>query len=223
MFGLLSRTRRTQKPVSSRFVSLSLERLEDRLSPSGLTDPSPMPGPTAPPPPSESITLNVTYLQNRQATFSGQLTNQSGPIANETINLTGVVNTTVTTNAQGNYSITTAVPQLGTESAASADGLSNTAQYTLVAGAPVIANFNAVAEGNGVWLFSGSVSGAPTQGEVINFGGITPLMGQSVTVNADGTFSFYATVPSGQGGLASAQAVDWWGETSATDTTFVNC
>jgi hypothetical protein len=231
MFELLSRTRRTRKPITSRFASLSLERLEDRLSPAtvGAGDPSSPPGTdgtggvTVPPLPNENISLNVTYLQNRQATFSGQLTNQSGPVANQAVNLSGVVNTTVTTDAQGNYSVTLAVPQLGQENAASADGLSNTAQFTLVNGSPEITDFTAVAESNGLWLFSGSVSGAPTQGEVINFGGINALMGQSVSVNPDGSFDFYAIVSTGQGGWATAQAVDWWGDTSEIDASLVGC
>lgn len=214
MFELLSRTSRTRKPVASRFASLFLERLEDRLSPVSIS---------APPVPTETVTLNVTYLPNRQATFSGQLTSLSGPMASQTVELTGVVNASATTNAQGNYSITLSVPQLGLESAFSADGLSNTAQYTLAAGSPVISNLSAVSEGNGLWLISGSVAGAPTQGEVINFGGINALLGQSVEVNPDGTFDFYAIVSSGQGGWATAQAVDWWGDTSPIAVEYVNC
>jgi hypothetical protein len=212
MFGLFTRTPRTRKPTR-RTTTLWLESLEDRLSPAGGS------GGTGFSP--ETITLNVTYLQDRQAIFSGQLTNSSGPVANQTINLTGVVNTTTTTDSQGDYNITVSVPQLGTEYAASADGQSNTAQFTLVGGTPVISNFTAVAEGNGLWLISGSVSGAPTQGEVVNFGGITPLQGQSTEVNDDGTFEFYAIIPSGEGGWASAQAVDWWGDTSDTAATYV--
>jgi hypothetical protein len=214
MFGLLTRASRTRKPLARRTTTLCLQRLEDRLSPSGI-------GIQPPPPPSETISLNVTYLQGRQATFSGQLTNSSGPVANQAINLTGVVSTTVTTDSQGNYSITQSVPQLGTEYAASSDGLSNTAQFTLVGGSPVISNFTAVAEGNGLWLLEGTVSGAPTQGEVVNFGGITPLQGQSTSVNSDGTFEFYAMIPSGEGGWATAEAVDWWGDTSEVEATYV--
>jgi len=214
MFELLSRASRTRKPVASRFARLFLERLEDRLSPVSI-------GP--PPPLGESITLNVTYLPNREATFSGQLTGPSGAVANQTINLSGVVNGTATTNSQGDYSVTLAVPQLGQENAMSADGLSNIAQYTLVGGSPVVSNFEALSLGNGLWEFSGTVSGAPTPGEVVNFGGIDPLMGQSETVNPDGTFDFYAIVNTGQGGWASAEAVDWWGDTSTIAVTLVNC
>jgi|SRR5579884_542409 len=205
MFGLLTRSSRTRTPLARRTTTLCLERLEDRLSPSSIGG--------------ESICLNVTYLPGKQATFSGQLTNKSVPVPNETINLTGVVKASATTDSQGNFRITLSIPQLGTENAASADGLSNTALVTLRGGSPSISSFTAVAEGNGLWLFSGTVTGAPTQGEVVNFGGITPLQGQSTSVKSDGTFSFYAIVPSGEGGWASAQAVDWWGDTSqiATD------
>lgn len=214
MFGLFSRTPRTRKPARDT-TTLCLEKLEDRLSPAGGG------GGTGWAP--ETITLDVTYLQGQQAIFSGQLTNPSGSAAYQTINLTGVVNTTTTTDSQGDYSITMPVPQLGTEFAASADGQSNTAQFNLVGGTPVISGFSAVSEGNGLWLISGSVSGAPTQGEVVNFGGITPLQGQSTGVNDDGTFEFYAIIPSGEGGVASAQAVDWWGDTSDTAGTLVTC
>ena len=167
--------------------------------------------------------MNVTYLPNRQATFSGHLATPSGPVANQTVNLSGVVNATPTTDSQGNYSVTVAVPQLGQERATSADGQSNTALSTLVGGSPVVSDFTALSLGSGLWEFSGTVTGAPIQGEVVNFGGINALMGQSDTVNADGTFDFYAIVSTGQGGWASAQAVDWWGDTSAIAATLVDC
>ncbi len=223
MFGLLTRSSRARKPRLRHSTVLSLERLEDRLSPSGSGPSGGGVGVGGGTPPSETITLNVTYDPNKQATFSGQLTNQNGPVALQTINLTGVANGTATTNGQGVFNVTLSISRLGTEYAASADGQSNTAQVTLVNGSPVIGNFTAVSQGGGMWLFEGSVSGAPTQGEAVNFGGITPLQGQSTGVNADGTFEFYAMVPSGQGGWASAEAVDWWGDTSETAVEYVNC
>jgi hypothetical protein len=207
MFKLLQRPSRTRKPAAPRFARLSLERLEDRLSPSGA----------------QTISLHVVYLPNRQATFEGQLLYQANPVAKQTIILSGVVNATATTDSQGHYSVTLPVPQLGQENAKSANGLSNTAQYTLVCCSPVIANFSAVSEGNGLWCFSGKVSGAPTEGEVVNFSGIKAVNGQSVEVNSDGTFDFYAIVTGGNGGWATAQAVDWRGNKSPVASTFVNC
>ena len=207
MFKLLRRASRTRKPAAPRFARLSLERLEDRLSPNV----------------NELISLHVVYLPNRQATFEGHLTSQANPVANQTIILSGVVNTTVTTNSQGNYNVTLPVPQLGQETAKSASGLSNTAQYTLVCGSPVIANFSAASEGKGLWCFSGKVSGAPTEGEVVNFSGIKAVNGQSMKVNSDGTFAFYAIVTAGNGGWATAQAVDWRGDQSPIASDFVNC
>lgn len=198
MFGLLTRPSRSRKSLVRRSTPLCLERLEDRLCPA------------------ETISLNVTYLPGSEATFSGHLQNQNGPMANQVINLTGPVQASTTTDSQGNYSVTQAVPQLGTEYAASADGLSNIAQFTLQGGGVTIGNFSATDLGNGYWLFSGTVSGASTQGAVVNFSGITPLQGQSTSVNADGTFSFYATVPPDQIGTVNAQAIDWWGDASPT-------
>lgn len=208
MFDLLTRSSRVRKPVASRFARLSLERLEDRLSPSV----------------SETITLSVTYLPNRQATFEGYLLTQANPVPNGSVNLSGAVNATVPTDpTTGHYSVTLPVSQLGQENATSADGQSITAQYTLVGGSPVISNFSAVGEGNGLWCLSGTVSGAPTQGEVVKFSGIKAVNGQSEEVNSDGTFDFYITVSSGNGGWVYAKAVDWWGDTSPVATAFVSC
>jgi hypothetical protein len=115
------------------------------------------------------------------------------------------------------------VSQLGQVSASSADGRSNTVQSTLASQVPTISNFEAVCEGGGIWMFSGTVTGAPTQGEVVNFGNIPALKGRSVTVNPDGAFSFFCTIAGGQGGVATAQAVDWWGDRSAIAKSSVDC
>ena len=220
MFALLNRAPRTRKPLIRQTANLFLERLEDRLSPASIS-----PGPTPPPvqqPPMESLSLNATYLPNKQVTLSGQLTGALGAIPNETINLSGAVSGTAVTNAQGAYSVTLTATTLGQVSAASADGMSNIADFTLVSGTPTITNFGAMAEDNGLWYFFGTVANAPPQGEVINFGGINALQGQSVAVSSSGSFSFYAVVNSGYGGWATAQAVDWWGDTSQLAVTMVN-
>jgi hypothetical protein len=162
--------------------------------------------------------MTVTYIPNKQVTLSGHLTSSNN--AGQLIQFSGVVNGTTTTDFQGNYSATLNVSQLGQATAREANGQSNPCTAMLVSQIPNI-TFMATAQGNGVWLFSGTVAGAPTQGEVVNFGGITPLAGQSTNVNPDGTFDFYCTVASGQGGIATAQAVDWWGDTSLEATASV--
>jgi hypothetical protein len=167
------------------------------------------------------VSVNVTYAANKQVILSGNLMVQSGSNANQTINLGGAVSGTATTDSQGNYSVTLTASQLGQVTAASADGLSNTATATLMNGTPSIMSFNAIAEGGGVWEFTGTVMGAPTQGEVVNLGGIPALNNESVNVNPDGSFTVFATVTSGNGGTATAQAVDWWGDTSTVAETGV--
>jgi hypothetical protein len=208
MLGLLTCAPRIRKPLR-RSTTLFVERLEDRLSPSSAA--------------TEALSMNVTYDPNKQVTLTGTLMNGSGAIANQTINFGGVVNGTATTNSQGAYSVTLSVSALGQVTAASADGQSNTASATLAGGSPVVNNFDAMPEGSGLWCFTGSVTGAPAQGEVVNFGGIPALVGKSVNVNADGSFCYYAIVNSGQGGTATAQAVDWWGDTSPVAADLVNC
>ncbi|HWG44888.1 MAG TPA: hypothetical protein VN688_19095 [Gemmataceae bacterium] len=217
MFDLFTRSPRSQK-AAARTVSLRLERLEDRLSPSGLGFSLPPPNPTLP---SETVTMNVTYDPNKQVTLTGQLSNSMGAIANQTINFGGAVNGTATTDAQGNYSVTLTASQLGQVTAASSDGKSNTATATLASQVPTISSFTATCEGNSVWEFEGTVTGAPTQGEVVNLGGIPALDDVTVNVNPDGTFYVFATVSAGNGGAASAEAVDWWGDTSELATTSV--
>jgi hypothetical protein len=207
MFGLLTRSCRSRKALAPRTTTLCLERLEDRLSPSLAV--------------SDSLGLGVTYPQANQATFSGQLTSPSGPVANATTTLSGVANATTTPNSQGNHSITLPVPQLGTVNAVSSDPNANEVPYFMVCGSPTISNFTAVAEGNGLWLFSGTVTGDSGQGGIVNFGGIAPLQGESTEVNSDGTFDFYAIIPTGEGGWASAQAVNCWGNTSQIAVTYV--
>lgn len=218
MFSLLRRSTRPRKPAVPQHGRPFLERLEDRISPAIF----PGGGPPPPPPPGpETVSVNVTYDPNRQVTLTGQLSGQSGPLAYQGINLGGVVNGSTLTDSQGNYTITLGVSQLGQVTAASADGQSNTATATLVNGAPVISSFTATFEGGGMWEIAGSVSGAPTQGESVSFGGIPALNGASANVNPDGSFTLFIMVNNGNGGIATAQAVDWWGDISPVATTSV--
>jgi hypothetical protein len=202
MLGLRNRSPRTPKsaPVS---VRPYLESLEERLCPT-ITN---------------ALYLSVTYAPNQQVILHGQLMGDHN--TGQTINLGGAVNGTAMTDGQGNYSVTLKASQLGQVTASEANGQSNPASATLTSQVPTISSFTATCEGGGVWMFRGSVTGAPTQGEVVNLGGIPALDDQSVNVNPDGSFIVYATVSSGNGGCATAEAVDWWGETSEVATTSV--
>jgi hypothetical protein len=80
-----------------------------------------------------------------------------------------------------------------------------------------------VSQGGGLWLLSGTVTGAPEKVAIVDFSGINALHGQSTSVRSDGSFAVYVMVKSGQGGWAGAEAVDWWGVRSSPSTAFVNC
>jgi hypothetical protein len=200
MFGLLTRSSRPRHAAARRYVRPTLERLEDRLAPTN------------------QLTLSVAYDPHQQVTLSGQLTGSN--TAGQVIMFGGAVKGSAVTDSNGQYSVTLQASSLGQVNAAEVAGQSNMATANLVSAIPNI-TFTASPEGNGVWLFSGTVTGAPTQGEVVNFGGITPLAGQSTDVNADGSFSFTCIVNEGQGGVATAQAVDWWGDSSAVAKDYV--
>jgi hypothetical protein len=82
---------------------------------------------------------------------------------------------------------------------------------------PVITNLTAVLVDpvNGGWEITGTVEDEDPESCIINFGGI--LEGNSTTVNADGTFSFFINLdkqePGGEG-PAWATAVDSMGQES---------
>jgi hypothetical protein len=176
------------------------------------------------PPPAqlENLNLQFTYQPNRQVLFTGGVSNTQNP-GGQTIQFSGAVDGTATTAANGSFSATLKANSLGAVNVTSVSQPCNTVTVTLAAGQPVISNFQAVNEGNGVWLFTGTVTGAPTQGETVDFGGIAPLVGQSTTVSGSGSFRFYAVVPGGQGGMAWAEAVDRWGDTSNAAQAPVGC
>jgi hypothetical protein len=195
MPGLLTPSPHNRSASSLRFARPFLEGLEDRLAPSNLT-------------------MAVTYEPNKQVLISGQLTGTSNP-ANEQINIMGAAQGQCVTDAQGNYSVILTANSLGVVGAVTADGQSNIALATLAVGPAVINNFKAVAQPGGYYQFSGNVSGtAPTQGMVIDFGGLACLQNQTVAVNADGSFCLTIQVPQGQTGMVWAQSVDWWGDPS---------
>ena len=220
MFGLLTRSPRKRKAVAPRTVTLGLERLEDRLAPSGgppgtmSISPKPIP--------QETLNLQFAYQPNKYVQFSGGVSNTPNP-GGQTIQFSGAVSGTATTAANGSFSATLKANDLGAVNVTSISQPCNTVTVTLVSGQPVISNFQAFNEGNGMWLFTGTVSGAPTQGEVVDFGGIAALEGKSVAVNADGSFSFCVVVQGGQGGMVWAEAVDWWGNTSNAAQAPVGC
>jgi hypothetical protein len=81
---------------------------------------------------------------------------------------------------------------------------------------PTITSFRSVAEYGDGWTFEGTVTGG-TGKVTIYFGNLPCLVGLTTPVNPDGTFSMTITVPPGQSGCGSAQAIDATGNRSIVE------
>jgi hypothetical protein len=204
MLDLFTRSRRDARSVKPSSFRPMLERLEDRDCPS---------------------TINVfiaSYAANKQVTVRGFVNNTPSP-GGLTVQLSGAVSGSTTTNDSGQFSATLTATALDKIFAATADGLSNTAQVMLWDPTPQISNFTVTSYSHGMYMFSGTVSGN-TQGETVTFGGmVVSTDGQVVTVNSNGSFSFVIQLSGADDtGSVTAQATDWWGQTSNLATTWVS-
>jgi hypothetical protein len=89
------------------------------------------------------------------------------------------------------------------------------------ANAPTITTFTAAACPNNWWLFSGTVTDPNPVSCVIHFGGLPSLMGEVAQCDASGHFSLMIQLQPGEGGTATATAVDGKGFHSITAMTNV--
>jgi hypothetical protein len=205
MFGLLTRSRRS--PLAPRSFRPCLEGLETRCCPSALT-------------------LNAACTTQNNVTFSGQLT--GAPVeGGQTINITGPggLQTTATTDANGNYSVTipVAANQLGNVMATHVwnSMMDAAASVSVNPLAPTITNFKAIQEQGGYWEFTGTVTGTPDpQGMTITFSGLPEVQGQTTTVAANGTFDVVFQL-NGDAGDVNVMTTDWWGQVGTAGTSVV--
>lgn len=204
MFALSPCSHRKSRPAKVGSFRPTLERLESRDCPS---------------------TISIFYcygMQNNMVQIAGQVTNTPTP-SGLTVQLTGEVNGTATTDSSGDFHATLSAPALGTVYAATGDGQSNTAQATIMdMAAPAINDFGYMEEPNSYFMFVGHVNNG-YQGEVVNLGGIKDLQGKTATVDSNGNFQILVQLD-GQfddSGNATAQAVDCWNVASNLASTWV--
>ena len=205
MFGLSPRPRRKAPPVKQGSFRPLLEQLEDRYCPS-------------------TISLNVMEMSNstKMVGLMGQVTNTPSP-SDLTVQLSGEVTGTVTTNSSGYFYTGLPAAGLGTVYAATTDGQSNIAEVTLIDPMPPqIDQFSYTDYPNDMYVFMGHVNGG-YQGEVVNLGGLQDLQGKTATVESNGDFSIAVRL-NGQmsdNGDATAQTSDVWGTSSNQAATWV--
>lgn len=170
-----------------------------------------------------SVTAQVSYGAQQNVTVSGVVSDIDP--GGRTVQISGAVNGSVTTNADGSYSFTAPASGQGTVSVSTTDGWgqnSNTAQAPVSTAPPVINNFTATLIGNNVWTFAGQVSDVHPAGLSVKLGGLSVLAGVTATVDSTGWFHVNVSIPSGTKGTATAVTTDGWGLTSNTAWTTVN-
>ena len=164
-----------------------------------------------------SLMLNITYGLNKQVTLTGRVTDaQPGDL---TVTFSGVANGTVITNPDGSFSTDLTATALGKITATVQDvwGLnSNSANVWVSDPGPTI-KLNASQTTQGVWVFTGMVSGPWTAGMTVTFSSSTcsAIDGKTVTINADGTFSLAVVLNPGDTGWITASVTDCWNESAA--------
>lgn len=167
--------------------------------------------------------LNLTVLEvaNNQVVLQGHV--DALDQVNLAIMLSGTVSTTVTTDANGDFTLTACPDALGEIYATVQDpwGQISQAVVSLASNVPTILDFTCVPEIGNMWTFSGRVADEHAAGMTVSFGGLPSLLGKTATVNADGTFSFTIELQPGEEGTATAWTCDWWGQLSETVCTFV--
>lgn len=198
MLGLCSS--RSVVPAARRpFARPSLEAFESRYVPTPI------------------LTMYLKYEVGRDVTLGGSLTGVPN-VSNVTINLSGKVSGSTTTDWSGNYSIKLTASGLG-EVYATAAGSGASAMEELFDLTPALSGFSAMEGPGNVWTFTGSVRyRREFDSLTINFGG-SPLnlQGASTTTDDGGSFEWVVTLngTSTDNGLAWAQAVSPWGTLSS--------
>ncbi len=87
--------------------------------------------------------------------------------------------------------------------------------------APTIINFQGNPSPSNYWTFSGQVTGPSISGLTVTFGGLASLQGQIATTSDNGYFMLTVQLQPGEGGQATAQTVDDFGQSSNMATYWV--
>jgi hypothetical protein len=159
-----------------------------------------------------SLTLSLTMDQRRDVTLQGQV---AGPLpAGDTVEFSGEVSGSVTPAANGSYSLMTEAQALGDVTAVVVDPwgqVSAPVKVTVTDKAPIIENFEASFEGNGIYLFTGDVISQSAGGLNVYLNGLPSINNVAVPTGNDGCFSVCLPVAAQQTGYVTAQVTDWWG------------
>ena len=198
MLGLFSPPRRKAPSPRKDSFRPTLEKLESRDCPSPII----------------YLTASGVTPSSKQVMLTGQVTNTSSP-GGLTVNLSGVVGGTTTTDSHGNFSATLTASGQGSANAATADGQSNIATSAVTDPGTTMTGFMGGTATSRIWTFSGGITNG-YRGEVVNFSGLPSVQGKSTTVYIDPlsgspVFSYTVQLTASDWGDIYAQAIDAWG------------
>jgi hypothetical protein len=174
-----------------------------------------------------TIGLVRTYGPNGSVTLSGHVTDDAPN--NLTVNFSGAVTGSATTNANGDFTLTPSSWTTGTVSVRTTDvwgQVSSTATAALGNVAPTIDHFAAVHSAGNLWTFQGEVTDEYAPGLTVHLSGIPTLngtVGYTATTVGNNTcwFSYSVNLQPGESGTVTAETWDWFGLASNCPTDVV--
>jgi hypothetical protein len=190
-------------------VAVDGQNLSSPPASANITDPAPV------------LTLSISYGRHTTVTLSGSVTDVD--LVGLTVTLTGKVNASAVTDANGNFSVTTQATGLGPVTASTTDlwGVASNQPYVNVYDTPPqITSFSARESPGNLWTFYGTVAYRDPDGLVVNLSGFPSLSGQGATVGDDGKFCTVVQMSPTDNGQVRAVTTDWYG--LASDVDFVN-
>lgn len=161
--------------------------------------------------------LTGTQIANQYFVISGYVTDENK--VNCTVTISGSAQGSMSVNSLGYFSGTFSVPTLGGISAVANDGTQNgpSVSSTLTNAAPTVVV--GAAQGDGTWIFSGTVGDAAPQGLTVTLTGL-PGGTISTVAGAGGAYSFTVTLEPGASGQVTASVTDWYGLSGSGTTYF---
>jgi hypothetical protein len=203
----LRRSSRSHRP------QIQVEQLEQRWCPDGSK---------CAPQLSYSVSMN-----DPNVTISGQVyANNSYLVENASVQFSGAVSTSVTTDASGAFSFTVAANYLGTITGIAWDneGTMSSPVENQIGSAPPAISFSVSQSANNVWEISGHADSECLGGNLVTLSGLSACEGSSTYTDADGNFSMVLWLPDldpNQSYCISASVSDCWG-LSGSATAYIN-
>jgi hypothetical protein len=179
---------------------IQVEHLEARWCPDGKTAPT--------------LVFSVVQMTDPGVWIAGQVMGSDN--AYSTVEFTGAVDYSLTTQANGTFSFGCNANYLGVVSGVAWNNLSvqtPTVNHDVTSNDPAFASFNAVRGNNNVWTFSGHVDNEELWNNRVDFYGLPELSGQYVFTDDNGNFSLSLYVDPSHSGMVVAMATDCWGLT----------